>query len=99
MPLSAGQRRFLRGLAHRRKATVWMGRHGLGEALLREVDSALDVHELIKVKLAAADRDDRDAVLDELCRAARAELVQRVGNVATLYRRRREDPAIRLPGG
>ena len=97
MPLTAGQRRYLRGLAHRRRVTVRMGRQGLAEALLKEIDSALDAHELIKVRLDAGDRAGREPLLRELCASTRAELVQRIGNVATLYRQRPADPEIKLP--
>jgi len=99
MSLNAGQRRHLRGLAHRRKVTVWMGRHGLATALLKEIDAALDIHELIKIRLVTGDRDAREPLLREICASTRAELVQRIGNVATLYRRRTKDPAIVLPSG
>jgi RNA-binding protein len=97
MPLTAGQRRYLRGLAHRRKVTVWMGRQGLVTAILKEIDAALDAHELVKFRLMPGDHAGRDQVLRELCAATRSELVQRIGNVATLYRHRPKDPAITLP--
>lgn len=97
MPLSTGQRRYLRGLAHPRKVIVRMGRQGAAEALLREVDAALDAHELIKIRLAADDRSERDRILREICASTGSELVQRVGNVGTLYRERRKEPGIHLP--
>jgi RNA-binding protein len=97
VPLTAGQRRYLRGIAHRRKVTVWMGRQGLVPALLNEIDTALDAHELVKFRLVAGDRPGREQILRELCAATRSELVQRIGNVATLYRRRPKEPAIILP--
>jgi RNA-binding protein len=97
MPLTAGQRRYLRGLAHRRKVTVQMGRHGLVPTVVSELDTALHAHELVKFRLMAGDRDGRDQVVRELCAATGSELVQRIGNVATLYRRRPKEPAIILP--
>ena len=97
MALTTGQRHYLRGLAHRRRVTVWTGRHGLAGAVLSEIDSALAVHELVKVRLAAGDRAGREGVLRELCAATRAELVQRIGHVATLYRPRPREPGIHLP--
>jgi RNA-binding protein len=97
MPLTGGQRRYLRGLAHGRRITIWIGRQGLGEVQLQEIDLALDAHELVKVRLSARDRADRDGMLQALCAATRSELVQRVGHVATLYRARSGEPAIVLP--
>lgn len=61
------------------------------DALVAEVDRALTAHELIKVKLGAADRDVRDAHADALCARTDAVSVQRVGKVIVLWRPRRED--------
>lgn len=75
-----------------------VGDSGLSESVLAEFDSTISHHELIKVRVRAADRADRNAMIDELCRRGSAELVQRIGNVALIYRQNREQPTIRLPG-
>jgi len=62
----------------------------VSEALIAETERALSDHELIKVKVAAEDRADRQALGDELMAACRAELVQRIGKVLVLYRRNPE---------
>ena len=95
--LSPSQVRYLRGLAHALKPVVQMGAKGLSDALMAELDIALNDHELIKVKLAAEDREARDALLPELVGRSGATLVQRIGNVAVLYRARGEKPDIVLP--
>ena len=59
----------------------------MNENVLAEVDRALGDHELIKIKIAVGDRDLRDAMIEQLCQTNRAELVQRIGNTATLLRR------------
>lgn len=86
MSLSESQKKQLRGLGHRLNPVILVGDAGLSESLLRELDSSLDHHELLKVRVRAGDRGVRDAIIDELCRSARAELVQRIGNVALVYR-------------
>ena len=55
--------------------------------LLSEIDRALNDHELIKIKVVMGDRALRDALIAQLCPSARATLVQRIGNTATLLRR------------
>jgi RNA-binding protein len=55
--------------------------------VLAEVDRALGDHELIKIKIAVGDRDLRDALIEQLCQTTHAQLVQRIGNTATLLRR------------
>ena len=95
--LSPTQRRYLRSLAHALKPVILVGAKGVTPALLAELDGALEHHELIKVKIAAEDRDERDAWVAQLAKDAGASLIQRVGNVATLFRARRKNPGIVLP--
>ncbi|MCG5535358.1 ribosome assembly RNA-binding protein YhbY [Ectothiorhodospira mobilis] len=95
--LNDRQIKHLRTLAHARKPVVMLGRHGLTEAVLEEIQGALDHHELIKVKVAAGDRTQRDAAVARICEETGALLVQRVGHVATLFRRNPEKPRVDLP--
>lgn len=95
--LSNSQQRFLRGLSHGLKPVILIGNKGLSEAVLAELDLALEHHELVKVKIAAEDRDARDEMVAEMLLKSRANLVQRIGNIATLFRRSRERPQIQLP--
>ena len=95
--LSSHQKRYLRGLAHGLKPVILMGAKGLGEALLAELDLALEHHELVKVRIAAEDRESRDAVVEALAERSGAALVQRIGNIACLYRPNADKPQIALP--
>ena len=95
--LTAAQTRFLRGQAHDLKAMLQVGGKGITDALVAEIALALDHHELIKVKVAAADRDDRDGMIDQLIERTGAALVQRIGHTAVLYRQNSEKRQIVLP--
>ncbi|MET0660181.1 MAG: YhbY family RNA-binding protein [Steroidobacteraceae bacterium] len=97
MSLSEKQRKYLRGLAHGRDPIVMIGQSGLSEAVTRELDTALTVHELVKVRARLGDRDERDSVLDELAAQTSSELVQRIGNVGVFFRQRPEKSRIVLP--
>lgn len=77
---------------------VIIGQQGLTENVSREVDEALDHHELIKVRVNAADREDRARIVESLSSGAGAELVQQIGHIAVLYRRNRRKPKISLQG-
>lgn len=96
MPLNEKQKKYLRKLAHPKKPVVLTGAAGITEPLLAEIDAALARHELIKVRINAADRDERQAMIDAVVENTRSELVQRIGHVAVLYRRA-EKPQITLP--
>ncbi len=100
MQLSEAQKKYLRGLGHRLKPLIMVGESGLSESLLREYESTLAHHELIKVRVRVGDRDARDAMIDKLCSDSAATLVQRVGNVALLYRpnpEKKPEKRLRLP--
>lgn len=97
LALSANQRRHLRSLAHPLKPIILVGAKGITDSLIAELDSALERHELLKVKIAAGDREARDAMIDDIVGRTDAALVQRVGNIASLYRRSAEKPQIVLP--
>ncbi|WP_425480085.1 ribosome assembly RNA-binding protein YhbY [Cognatilysobacter segetis] len=95
--LTNAQIRFLRGQAHGLKAMLQVGGKGVTPALVAEVGQALEDHELIKVKVAATDRDERDALIGAIADGAGAALVQRIGHTAVLYRPSRDKRQIVLP--
>ena len=95
--LTSAQTRFLRGVAHDLRAMLQVGGKGLSDALVSEVGNALEQHELIKVKIAAEDREARDAMIEQLADRAGAALVQRIGHTAVLYRPSRDNRQIVLP--
>ena len=97
MKLSEPQKKFLRGLGHQLQPVIMVGDPGLSDSLMKEFDSTIEHHELIKVRVRAGDRETRDTIISELCKKGTAELVARIGNVALVYRRNDEKPQIPLP--
>ena len=97
--LTPAQNRFLRGMAHDLKALLQIGGKGVTPAFMAELDEVLERHELIKVKVAAEDREARDAMVAELVETSGSVLVQRIGHVAVLYRPAKEKRQIILPRG
>ena len=96
--ISAAQKRYLRGLAHPLKPVILVGGKGVTDGLIAELDIALERHELLKAKVAAEDRETRDAWITEMAARSGAALVQRVGHTVTLYRASSDKPQIELPG-
>jgi len=60
--------------------------NGLSDNINAEIDRALSDHELIKVRVNAADREDKKSLIEEICQLQKAELVQTIGNIALIYR-------------
>ncbi|WP_226396236.1 ribosome assembly RNA-binding protein YhbY [Haemophilus sp. Marseille-Q0026] len=96
MNLTTKQRQFLKGLAHHLSPVVMLGGNGLTEGVLAEIDNALNYHELIKVKIAGADREVKQLIIDAIVRETNAVNVQTIGHVLVLYRQS-DDKKITLP--
>ena len=79
-------RRNLRRIAHRLKPIVTVAEKGLSENVLKEVDRALHDHELIKIRVVVGDRQVRESLINALCEQLQCERVQRIGNIAVLFR-------------
>jgi RNA-binding protein len=97
MALTGKQRRYLRGLGHALDPVVQVGKEGVTHALVEQVRQQLEIHELIKVKLAQSVEEGRHSVAGALAEATRSELAQVLGRTLLLYRPRAEDPVIQLP--
>ena len=90
MSLPEKTRRELRSRGHTLKPVVSIGNAGLSTAVLRELELSLEHHELMKVRIGGAEREQRRQMIADLCEQLDAELVQAVGHVALIYRERRE---------
>ncbi|MBN8440560.1 MAG: ribosome assembly RNA-binding protein YhbY [Thauera sp.] len=89
--LTPVQRRELRAKAHHLNPVVTIAGNGLTPSVVAEIDRSLQAHELIKVRVQGAEREQRDALMDELCRSLGAASVQHIGNILVVWRQRREE--------
>ena len=87
-PLTPKARAALKARAHSLEPVVTIGAHGLTDAVVREIDTALTAHELIKVRAAGDDRQARAQWFDEACERTGASPVGQVGKILILYRQR-----------
>ena len=84
--LTTRERAHLKARAHALEAVVQIGHAGVTDEAAAEVDRALTAHELIKVRISSADRDERVALGVELSERTDAAIVHRVGKVLILWR-------------
>lgn len=94
--LTTKQRSHLRSLAHHLKPVVMTGSAGLTAAVIKEIEQALDHHELIKVKLNSGDRHTRTQLSRSICDQTGAAQVQEIGRITVIYRPAKE-AKIKLP--
>lgn len=88
MSISKERQRSLKAQAHSLKPVVMLGQKGLTDAVLNEINIALEAHELIKVKVAAEDKLERQEVVNAILTASTAELISIIGHIAILYRKK-----------
>ena len=95
--ISSKQRSYLRGLAQQVDPTVYIGKQGLTENVIKEIDTGLNCRELVKVKLQkGADLSPKD-VADDMAEKLKAEFVQAIGRKFVLYRESKDNKQIELP--
>jgi putative YhbY family RNA-binding protein len=92
-PLSSSERSTLRARAHRLDPVVMISANGTSPAVLAEIDRSLAHHELIKIRVMDAERDERDALMATICERTGAQPVQHIGKILVVYRHNPNPPA------
>ena len=96
MTLTGKQKNYLRGVAHNLNPIVTVGGKGLTDAVMNEVELALNQHELVKIKLPSNSKTEKVALLAQITGKSNSEPVQIIGRVGVIYRANQE-PKIILP--
>ena len=94
--LTSKQRAQLRGLANGMQAIFQVGKGGVGDALIKQVDDALEARELIKITVLENAQTTSRAVADEIAIKVKADVVQVIGSTFILYRESKEHKEIVL---
>ena len=76
----------LKAQSHGLKPVVIIGSNGLTDAVHQEIDCALDAHELIKIKINAQDKQQRQSIIDQINEKNQAICVNQIGHIAAFYR-------------
>ena len=93
MELTSKQRAQLRGLANSIDTIVQIGKDGIGENLIQQVNDALEARELIKGRVLENNIEyDARLAAQELAKATRSEVVQVIGTKFVLYRESHSKP-------
>lgn len=95
--ISSKQRSYLRGLAQQVDPTVYIGKQGLTENVVKEIDTGLTCRELVKVKLQEGAELEPKDVANEMAEKLKAEFVQAIGRKFVLYRESKDNKQIELP--
>lgn len=97
MQLTEKQKKYLRTFGHKLKPIVIIGQAGLTQTVLSEIQGGLAHHELIKVRVNTADREQRLGMINEICDQTGALLAQQIGHIALLFRANPDKKRFALP--
>lgn len=95
--MTSKQRAYLRSLANSVTAILQIGKNGINDNLIKQVDDALEARELIKVSVLETAPEEKRILAEELAASTNSILVQIVGNKITLYRARKKNSKIVIP--
>ncbi|KYH28548.1 MULTISPECIES: ribosome assembly RNA-binding protein YhbY [Clostridium] len=95
--ISSKQRSYLRGLANTIQPIFQVGKNGIDEAFLKQVEDALEARELIKIKVLNNSEYTAREASDEICEKLNCEGIQAIGNILVLYKKSKNKPKIELP--
>lgn len=95
--MTSKQRAYLRGLANTLDPIFQVGKSGISDNLIQQLNDALEARELIKISVLETAPDSAKDLGIELAYNTNSELVQTIGNKITLFRAKRKDSRIILP--
>lgn len=95
--ITGKQRSYLRKLANGIDPVVYIGKQDLTDNIIAEIDTNLEVRELVKVKIQESSLLDPKEVANEVATKLGAEFVQAIGRKFTLYRESKDNKQIELP--
>ncbi len=92
-------RKALRAAGHHLDPVVQVGKEGVSEAVLRQLDEQLLAHELVKVRIGTESPEDRFEAAERLGAAVGAQVAQILGRTVLVYRKHPEKPQFEPKGG
>ena len=90
-------RAYLRSLANNIDAIFQVGKNGISDNFINQINDALEARELIKISVLETAPEEILEIANILANSTRSEIVQTMGSKITLYRARKKNSKIILP--
>lgn len=91
MPLTPAAKKAFKAQAHHLEPVVLVGQKGITPNLLQEIDTALEHHELMKVRVQQGDKEQREQFALEIAETLNAEYIAHIGRVLVFYRKKKDN--------
>ncbi len=90
--LTAGKKRYIKRRLSLEKPTIWIGKSGISQELLKEIEKQLDKKEMVKVKIlkSAIEGDEAKQIALRIAEQTEASLVEVRGHTFMLYKRHKK---------
>lgn len=95
--LTGKQKRFLRAKANEMRPIFQVGKSGVHENMITQINDALEKRELLKVTILNNCLEDHEDVIEKIVKDTAASLVQVIGNNIVLYKESKENKQLHLP--
>ncbi len=95
--MTSKQRAYLRGMANTLDTVLQIGKGGITQPVLRQIDETLEKRELIKVRVLETAMLTAREACNEVCEELGCEGIQAIGTRFVIYRESATDPKIELP--
>ena len=95
--MTSKQRAYLRGLANTIDAIFQVGKSGISDVLLEQLNNAIEARELIKISVLETAPGSAKELAEEIAQGTNSLVVQTVGNKITLFRQKKKNSKIQFP--
>lgn len=96
--MTGKQRSYLKGLAHNLRPLSQVGKEGITDAYIADLDRILEDHELVKITFLESFSENLEEATAYLLDRSDAEFVQKIGRKLVIYRQSRSNPMLEIPG-
>ena len=95
--MTSKQRAYLRGLANGIDAIFQVGKGGISDVLLEQLNNAIEARELVKITILETAPGSAKELAEEIAIGTNSVVVQTMGNKITLFRQKKKNSKIELP--
>ena len=89
--MTSKQRAYLRGLANTMEPIFQIGKGGISEVLIEQLDNAIEARELIKITVLETAPGSAKELAVQIANSTNSEVVQTIGNKITLFRQKKKN--------